>query len=306
MALIFGFCGRKRSGKGVLSNIVKETYNGKILSAANYLKNICCEILKIDLNRLNTIKDDGTTFSIYPDNDWYGIINGATGIDKDIIKETIGNIEFTNVRQMLQVIGTDLIRKYYPQWHVDCLVKDIKQCISEDITVAVDDVRFPNEKKAIEDLGGTCYFIVRNNMKDISNHESETSLTWDMFDYDKIIINYSSLEGLKCKFRIFLSEKHRLKDFISLFFSDRMDLYGSTNLFFGKEYNEVVEDILKQNKDCEEFRDNGLIMWKPSTEEIKDKFLEQIQDKKYYNDNKVISLFFIYNPIINENLKRYL
>ena len=44
------------------------------------------------------------------------------------------------------------------------------------------------EKKLIEDLGGDCWFVTRTTLENVSNHESETSITWkDCFN--KVIIN---------------------------------------------------------------------------------------------------------------------
>ena len=91
----------------------------------------------------------GHTFEYTPNDRWFNLISKSTGISVDIIKKEIGDILFTDVRQMLQVIGTDLIRKYCPNWHVDKLTEDINS-YSDDYVIVIDDVRFKNEKEAIE------------------------------------------------------------------------------------------------------------------------------------------------------------
>ena len=127
MKKIFAFAGRKRSGKGLLSLGLKEKMdNVVILTIANYLKELCCNILGIDdISTLNEWKDNGHTFEYTPNDRWFNLISKSTGISIDIIKKEIGDILFTGVRQMLQVIGTDLIRKYCPNWHIDKLTEDI-------------------------------------------------------------------------------------------------------------------------------------------------------------------------------------
>lgn len=60
----------------------------------------------------------------------------------------------------------------------------------------IDDVRYPNEKKLIDRLGGDCWYIVRPQINNISNHESETSLTFHHC-WNKIIINNNDKESLE-------------------------------------------------------------------------------------------------------------
>ena len=83
---IYGFAGRKRSGKGVLCNVIKENdKNVVILTIANYLKQMCCDILGIDLTLLNERKDNGYKYNIKPTNKWYDIIHNRTQIPIDTI-----------------------------------------------------------------------------------------------------------------------------------------------------------------------------------------------------------------------------
>lgn len=302
---IYAFAGRKRSGKGVLSNILKDKYDAEIVTVANYLKYLCCDILECDLEALNTKKDDGTVFSLCPDERWYSIINEKTGISISDIKNDISNIEFTNIRQMLQVIGTDCIRKHNEQWHVNCMKEDIKRYLSEGKLVAVDDVRFPNEKKAIEELGGICYFIVRPINNNVSNHVSETSLVWNMFDENHIIINDSSLEGFRNKFISHL--ENNMNDLDSDFLlSERTDIYTSMNVSFGLTKLPIIDDIISQNKDNKNFLEKGIISFKPSNTDTHRDFLSRVYNKSSDGDIGCHASYILYNPLINENLKVYL
>jgi hypothetical protein len=302
---ILAFAGRKRSGKGVLSNIIKEKYDGVIVTVANYLKFICCDILNCTLDELNQKKDNGTTFSLYPDERWFKIISGKTGIDVKLIENDLSGINFTNVRQMLQVIGTDCIRKHNPDWHVNCMIKDIKSYISNGKTVAVDDVRFPNERKAIEELGGECFFIIRPINANISNHISETALTWNMFDEKHIIINEDTLNEFKENFEWHLDNNFAENKIHSLFLSEKFH-YSDMNILFGQFQNEIVNEIISQNKNYGPFIRSGVIRFSASTTEIHRWFLNSIYRKNCKNDINSDTYYIVYNPLINENLKIYL
>ena len=53
MKKIIAFAGRKRSGKGILSNVIKENTNKTvIITIASYLKLLCCDLLGIDYETL--------------------------------------------------------------------------------------------------------------------------------------------------------------------------------------------------------------------------------------------------------------
>lgn len=323
--MLIGFCGRKRSGKTMLAKMVEKKYNGVTVTVANYLKYICCDMLGCSIEELNTKKDDGTVFSLYPDEKWYQIIHSKTGIDFNLIEKDLSGIEFTNIRQMLQVIGTDCIRKHKPTWHVDCMVDDIKKYLADGKTVAVDDVRFPNEREAIEELGGECFFIVRPYNREVSNHISETSLSWDMFDDSHIIINDTLLDYFKECFDVHLDKGFKSIGYYNILLSEKPG-YKDLNLSFGKIKSEIVDEIISQNKDNEYFLEYGVITFTPKSPEMYSKLISEISHdnennkcllcntsninsvyyKVHYENNDetcILENIYIINPIINENLK---
>ena len=306
MSQLIGFCGRKRAGKGVLSEIVKEKYDGVIVTAANYLKYICCELLGYTLEELNERKDNGYVFFLHPSYQWYDTIHKWTGIEIKYIKKEIAGIKFNNVRQVLQVIGTDCIRRYNPSWHVECMVKDIKKYLNEGKTVVVDDVRFPNERKAIEDLGGECYYIVRPLTDNVSNHISETSLTWDMFADDHVIINNNTLDNFKKHFDEHLSINGNSENAHPIFLNE-MPYFQKMNNLFGKEKTKLVEKILAQNKDYDLFKDKGVFRFKPSKSSEFAEFIKELYGIKIVDNKRMKHIYYkIYNPLIIENLKRHI
>ena len=193
---IIAFAGRKRSGKGMLAKGMREySPNVVIIAVADSLKFLCCKLLNRTYDELNQMKDDGTIFEAKVDDYWVSTIKHEVKISDNIIRNEIGGRVFTNVREVLQIIGTDLIRKYSPDWHIDKTIEHIKS-YGDDKIVVVEDVRFPNEKRRIEEIGGDVYFIIRPNYWDVSNHPSEKALKYTDFNDNRIIINEYSKEQM--------------------------------------------------------------------------------------------------------------
>ena len=227
MARIIAFAGRKRSGKTMLSKFLRDEYGAVIITIADYLKYLCCEILNVSYEELIEWKDSGKILNIVPDERWFRLISNSTDILYDnVMKELSGRI-ISDVRDMLQVVGTDVIRKYNEDWHVKKMVEAIKS-YGDDRLIAIDDVRFPNEKKAIEDLGGRVFFIINTFNNEISNHVYETSLFWRNFKFNNVILNTGKNEVLfKMLFRL-----HFVNDF---------NIYIEGSIFLHENINYVEE-----------------------------------------------------------------
>ena len=200
---IIAFAGRQRSGKTQLAKLLKDEDDAVIITIANALKKLCCDILGIDsVNQLNYLKNSKNRIDVKPTDEWVLKIAHKTGIEySDVFKELSRYDNIKDVRQMIQIVGTDVIRKYKPNWHVEQLKKEIKETKSP--LIAIDDVRFPNEYEAINKLGGKTFFIIRTNgISDtmVSNHECETSLRWYDFTDNRIILNTETPEYLDDRF----------------------------------------------------------------------------------------------------------
>lgn len=189
---IIGLAGRMGCGKTTLSNICVE-HGYKRLYFALPLKQMCASILNISIDELNKLKRNNTPINIDITPSIIDLISEKTDIPKEKVDKVIGGKKIKTVRDLLQIVGTNVIRCYNSDWHVN----RIKEMIKDDEKYVFDDIRFPNEKKLIESMGGICWFIVRpSNINDISHHESEESLRWQDFG-DKIIFNDRSEEYLK-------------------------------------------------------------------------------------------------------------
>jgi hypothetical protein len=108
-------------------------------------------------------------------------------------------------RQMLQLIGTEALRKVvHDDFWVIPMKRKLKEHIRNERHVVISDVRFSNEVKLIQDLGGEVVRIDRNNPDKISGfekHTSETELeTFDGWDY--VLDNNGTIEELYTKVNI--------------------------------------------------------------------------------------------------------
>lgn len=193
MGNIIGLCGRMRSGKTELANICIK-YGYEKLYFALPLKQLCAKLLGMSIDELDKLKNNGTEISFEMTKCICDAVAMETRIPySDVMACCLGKT-MKNVREMLQQIGTNLIRTYNYNWHV----KKIREMIDPDKDYVIDDVRFPNEKQMVEDLGGDCWYVVRPTIDNVSNHVSETSLSWNSCG-NKIIINDSTLSNLLFK-----------------------------------------------------------------------------------------------------------
>lgn len=299
---LVGFAGRKRCGKSSLCKFLAENEDGVVLTVANYLKYLCCELLNMYFDDMLVKKDDGTVLNVTADERWIRLVSKRTGIPQEDVRNEIEGRCFKDIREVLQVIGTDVIRKYKPNWHVEQLVAEIKS-YQDDKPIFIDDIRFPNEREAIEELGGTVFFMMRPSCKDVSNHSSETSLLWQDFDEDKIILNQDTEERLHTSFLCFYRNDYDLN---GLWFTlNKMPefLMHSDYGVNPDENDELFKDFLKQQKKSELFMKGLFFEYKPSTPELAKRFKEEIANRVFHEDTKI---FRCYNPLITENLKKYL
>lgn len=184
---IIALAGRKECGKSTVAKFLEDNKFIRV-SFATPLKQLIADIINCSVEDINKFKKSGINHLIN-DSD-IQLIHNRTKVDIPFIEKCIGGKAFTNTRDMMQVIGTDIIREFNKDWHVNETLKHIKS-LSKDTNIVVDDVRFDNEKKLMDNLGAYCWYIVRNKYDNISNHISETALSWHDF-YPNVIINDST------------------------------------------------------------------------------------------------------------------
>lgn len=262
---IIGFAGRAFSGKTEFANSINKEFGGVRLSFAKYLKQLCCDLVGCSsIEELNSFKKLGESKVFAIEKHWIPMIGERTGISVDIINQELNGItEFMGVRKLLQFLGTDLIRKYKPTWHIDKLKDDIKS-LSENIVITIDDVRFENEVEAIRELGGRVIYVLRpSTLYMASNHISETALNYAMFDRGDVFVNRHVLETVITDLISNLSGLTTYEDTIYdlNFLSNEplpsyyvASLKDVNELFCTKERKhdlEVVKKVLNENKQLE-------------------------------------------------------
>ena len=301
---IIGFAGRKRSGKTCIAKMLQQEENAIIITIADYLKFLCCELMNMSYEELNLKKDNGYTFDVIPDNRWFELIENKTHIGIENIKKEIENKHITNIRQLLQVIGTDVIRKYDEDWHVKQLVNTLEN-YSDDKLLVVDDVRFPNEKDAILKCGGEVFFIIRPNVTSVSNHISEKSLLWQDFDKKHIIINNKAEEFLKEEFLCHFKKNFNLNSKHSIFLYENEGYLKCSS--FGYQYNkndELLTQILTAIKEDTLFKNFGIIKFKTCSMQIAQRYIKEVDNSLKCSKTRC-NEFITNNPLITENLKIY-
>jgi hypothetical protein len=98
-------------------------------------------------------------------------------------------------RFLMQTLGTEWGRDAVKQslW-VDVALATVKSYWKQGYSVVIDDMRFPNEMKAVKDFGGTTAIIIRPDAAPYSGHPSEGLLS--DFSFDHIIHNDGTLYSL--------------------------------------------------------------------------------------------------------------
>ena len=273
---IIGFSGRQRSGKDVMAKALQEK-GYTIVTIANALKELCAGLLGVDLQKLNELKNSGTTIELK--------FKGSDIIEGGSTKEYY----VTTVRELLQIVGTDIIRSVDPDWHVKKMLEKIR---SIEGNVVVDDIRFPNELEALRKEGADVYFIVRTSIiYGFSNHSSETALTWNMFPKNNILINDGTLIDFRERsLGVVLGENENIIPGLEY------------NTDFGTLESETLLEVIKQNEQKEWFKEEGIIKFSPKTIESREGFVSEVCKKLPAQSGKYV----VYSPLIYENLKKWI
>ena len=178
--MIFGFTGRKRSGKNTAAEML-------------------AEILGTDASALIAYADPlkAATVGLDP---WIPLGDGGWSRLSDVIAThgwEAAKDAYPEVRRTLQRFGTEAVRENIGQDTWIRLMDDrIDDLTSDSLHVLVTDIRFPNEAELIKEWGGTLIRIERDTQQDgESDHVSEAGL--DKIPYDYTIDNNGTLDDLR-------------------------------------------------------------------------------------------------------------
>jgi hypothetical protein len=114
---------------------------------------------------------------------------------RDLVDEYGWDVAKQNqeVRSLLQGMGAEVGRSFFGEdFWVVAAMSQLHERLSPNAVFT--DVRFPNEAKAITDMGGIVVRVTRPNVKPVNAHSSEVAM--DRYDFDGTIINDGTLATL--------------------------------------------------------------------------------------------------------------
>lgn len=282
---LISFSGRKGSGKTELAKVCTK-YGYILINFADSLKDLVSKCLDISKNELECWKDEQLTWDLSKKVD---VIAKELEIKQEII-ETYCKNSFVSIRQILQILGTDVIRKYNPDWHVNKTIHRITNYNTKRFCIG--DCRFKNEKNAIEALGGECWFVIRPGQVDISNHQSEVDLNWSFFG-DKVIINSMDRYNFILRWNNYLYKRNlglETEPFINNNLINFSFLYPNEKLVYLLGFFRGSDIMIKNN-----------VVTIENEKILRVKILKEELGKDY--SVRSVKSIDIYNPYIIENLK---
>lgn len=187
--VIIGLSGKKQSGKnsvceGLLTRLGNSPHSlgwARMFSFADMLKEkVCIDVMGLTHEQCYGTDEDKNTPTSYrweqlPREVRYANKLGAEYAPNGEVCRYIYPEGFMTARQVMQVVGTDVFRKYFDDsiW-VKATFRSIQK--SSGIQVAlISDVRFPSEVKGLIENGGYVIRLLRDVCSGDS-HSSETSL----------------------------------------------------------------------------------------------------------------------------------
>ena len=242
MGRVIGLAGRLGSGKTELARICEEKGYTRLYFALP-LKQLVADLIGVGLGDINGLKNVEKDYN-FGDKE-YEIISVRTSIPLDNVREEMSKHKCKTVRQLLQVIGTDLIRENNKDWHVN----EIRKMVQKDRDYVFDDVRFPNELSLIRELGGICWFVVRPKLDNVSNHISEISIKWqDCGTY--VIINDGDLHTFTSRWETFVKDYYS-----SLRQREKYIRIGETKCMGDLEISEHMASYVKRDFGSEKIKE---------------------------------------------------
>ena len=202
---LVGISGKANAGKDSIADyLVLCGWKQKVSFAGN-LKRICSEAFDIDIDTFNDQElkkkpfDEAFTISHEKASE---VVKLAFGENKLFLWDAMTIIN--TPRELLQEVGTDLLRMV----DEDCHVEIFKRFAGDDLSgLIIPDVRFPNEAEFVLRSGGVLIRVDRPvEFLTTNNHISETSLDeWSHWTY-RINNDELGLESLHRKVDKMLKE----------------------------------------------------------------------------------------------------
>ncbi len=210
--MIISLSGKKKSGKDTVADFLVKDRGFTKLSFSTPLKELIIKTFSIDPDLLynDTKKDLPMDYNLNIDyfhlDKMREIITEEWGVQIDY--ETRERIEeffdkkIETPRQLMQVVGTDIIRNLISETiFIDLMLEKIKK-IQTPIVIA--DARLKNERETLLELGAIMALIKRDINIDPDDHISENDFG-DEDEYDLVIENNINLQQLRSEINMWYS-----------------------------------------------------------------------------------------------------
>ena len=214
---IISFSGKARSGKDTLANVLCEKFGYQNISFAESLKNMCSHASGLERSYFfaDELKDKtfDTPLALNDQfvQDLIKNFRNITDEQKLSIESSCANKTVVTPREMLQYVGTEVIRKSMGDNVWIDLVRNQLHYMNNNYgqnNFVITDCRFPNERKMLRELGSILFYLERPSFQIYlerpsfqidSNHASETSLGGSS-EYDFTIFNTGTRGAFILKF----------------------------------------------------------------------------------------------------------
>jgi len=177
---IIGLCGTKGSGKDTAAEPLLDKGWARI-SFADPLKDLCAATFNVKPAKFHHPEFKDLKFHkplILGDDHADNFMAALDDVPKyvthkDLIYDAFDGREIHTARELMQFIGTDVVRHCVSNTYwVDLAEKKIKRWSAEDVNIVFTDVRMANERDLVKDYGGTIVRILREGSEE-GKHSSE-------------------------------------------------------------------------------------------------------------------------------------
>jgi hypothetical protein len=203
--MIISLSGNKRCGKDTVANFLVKQFSFKKIALADPLREICSKVFEIPLSTFldDELKEKAFQYPVSLTESDLGHIEAIienewgfnlTDYQHSAMLEHVG-VTFAHPRQILQYVGTELIR--------GCIDDNIflkladKRITSTDANVVLSDVRFKVERDWAKSKGALMCLINRPSKVKVDTHVSENDLG-DESEYTTVMTNDGTLSGFIC------------------------------------------------------------------------------------------------------------
>lgn len=192
--MIIAFGGKKRAGKGTMAEVLVKKFGYTKVSFADGLRNLASNVFGLGIENFteDNLKEQPFTNPLVFTEGHLGLLiaeleEQGFHVDENAqarLASTLGTT-FNNPRHLLQVLGTDIIRKHYDD---QIFLKMMDKRLGTLADIVIDDMRFAVERDFVRAREGVLCLVNRPNLNSNDSHSSENELGSEQ-EYQVIIHN---------------------------------------------------------------------------------------------------------------------